>query len=165
MELLLPLGQGAMQDCSVPLIPIFQTSLLCNGRVCAAVDTSRALHSCARKIRTVTHTGKATSTGAVTMVNYSARNSPERGKIKQKKNYMWNLLMRDTGGKSNWGKEIQTAKTRCKKKLKAAGLNHSSSSSRTWGNQWNSKVRPVSALGDWLLLQSSALCCTREFLG
>lgn len=37
MELLLPLGQeAAIQDCSVPLILIFQSSLLCNARVCAA---------------------------------------------------------------------------------------------------------------------------------
>lgn len=88
----------------------------------------------------------------------------EKNKTKGKsvKNHTWNLLMKDTGGKSNWGKEIRIAKTRCKKKEQAAGLSDSSSSSRTDGSQWNIRVSPVSALGNWLLLQSSALSAVQE---
>lgn len=76
-QLLLPLGQGASQWCSVPLIPIFQWSLLCNARVSAAVCMNGALHHCAGKIRAAApkglHTEKPKSSGAVTMVNYSAK--------------------------------------------------------------------------------------------
>lgn len=79
---------------------------------------------------------------------------------------MRNLLMKDKGGKSNRGKEIRIAKTRCKKKEQAAGLNYSSSSSRTDGNQWN--IKSQSCVCTWELAPAPKLCslrCTREFLG
>lgn len=89
MELLLPLGQGASQDCSGPLVPNFQRRFLCNVRVGAAVDTNRALHSCARKIRKsqgFTHRKKTKPSGAGTRLNYSAKTAPKGGGKKKKSN-------------------------------------------------------------------------------
>lgn len=89
MELLLPVGQGATQDCSVPLIPIFPTSLLCNVRVCAAVDTNRALVPVPGKselpLTRVYTQEKGKSSGAGAVGNYSARTALKGEKSNKRK--------------------------------------------------------------------------------